>query len=205
VWQCALFNACIENQVFIPTFPIEKMTMEGLKEACALPFRFRSRIWGLDKHRDEKASVPESIAWWPDAECPLMTPMREDKLSTGTNHFYPSYFSNNKSEEDTSNEGGVALRVRFKSTYLVPGGRFLFTSDYYNRVCLWDLGYKSQSNKTFPSTPLAVKSFHAQSELLFKPIRSVQPTADGQGLVLMVYGTPPTLMLPLLLLFSSIC
>lgn len=72
------------------------------------------------------------------------------------------------------------------SLFLVPGGRFLFTSHPISGIALWDLGY----NANLPVRPFPIATLDAPQ----LEIENIAPSADGHEILLVVqirYGTKP--------------
>ena len=111
----AFRNVSIAQGVFLPSFPVEQMSLDDLEHAALSPRRLRARFQKADR----------------------TTPFLTHRVTPHS-------------------QGGDLAPNLILTVNLVPGGRFLVTSDRKGELHLWDIGYNVGGHmKMFPIATLA--------------------------------------------------
>jgi hypothetical protein len=111
----AVRNVSIAQGAFLPSFPLEQMSLDDLEHAALSPRRLRARFQKADR----------------------------------TTPFLTRLFTPHLQGADLGPNSIFTVK-------LVPGGRFLLTSNRKGELHLWDIGYNAAGHmKIFPIATLA--------------------------------------------------
>lgn len=129
VWIEALRQICLANAVFLPTFPLDKMSLAELEHAAMAPYKWMA----LSSARDGSASRTALNTH----RMRFLSPLAAESLDSD--------------EMDTAEEDDFEVR----SLFLVPGGRYLVTFAW-RWVCVWDIGFAPHPENDYIHRPIAM-------------------------------------------------
>ncbi|KAF9479325.1 hypothetical protein BDN70DRAFT_932655 [Pholiota conissans] len=159
VWIEALRQICLANAIFLPTFPLDEMTVPELEHAAMAPYKWLA----LGYVGDGSGT----------------------RTSVGTHrirNLSPVEASLHSDEMDPPEEDDFEVR----SLFLVPGGRFLVTFSW-RWICVWDLGFATPESSGSPiQNDTDVSEPIAKVKVDLHSMHLVHASPDGQSLRIFV-------------------
>ncbi|KAF8196100.1 hypothetical protein BJ912DRAFT_956313 [Pholiota molesta] len=136
VWIEGLRQICLANAVFLPTFPLDEMSLAELEHAAIAPYKWLALASARDGSASRTALNTHRMRF--------LSPLAAESLDSD--------------EMDTAEEDDFEVR----SLFLVPGGRYLVTFAW-RWICVWDTGFSPHPENDYIHRPMAMVKVNLHS------------------------------------------